>query len=249
MLEPEKPTYQSYNQFLNNYGKKKFNPVQFNSGSNNSESTIVTEEKNKTCDQQTVDENPKSPKPDVAFKPAGLKPQQPVELEKSTESLTFEEEKSAVIAEIAALKPFDVPQGWKKNSNTKLFRPITPSNSSGYSSTETLNIDSVDGENKITKVNVVSNKEADLVTKVPVSDDIEKIDKNNPVVKKLVYGTYQNMLKTYNSKANEIIPKDKVVLDKGVVEQLNSLIAQGGIEHLTGRVNPNDTKNKNYTDF
>ncbi|XP_017782714.1 PREDICTED: putative uncharacterized protein DDB_G0285869 [Nicrophorus vespilloides] len=71
---------------------------------------------------------------------------------------------------------------------------------------------------------------------VPPTTDVNKDDPN---MKKLVYNHYRNMLGAYNAKANNFIstlPRHRVVEDKGISEQLQSIALQGGLDHLNGRV-------------
>lgn len=68
--------------------------------------------------------------------------------------------------------------------------------------------------------------EISTMTSVPVVDETDRIDKNDPNVKKLVYNTYRGLLGAYNHKANDIIstlPRHCVREDRGIAKQLESI--------------------------
>lgn len=68
--------------------------------------------------------------------------------------------------------------------------------------------------------------EINTTTYVPVVDETDRIDKNDPNVKKLVYNTYRGLLGAYNHKANDIVstlPRHCVREDRGITKQLESI--------------------------
>lgn len=68
--------------------------------------------------------------------------------------------------------------------------------------------------------------EVNTMTYVPVVEETDRIDKNDPNVKKLVYNTYRGLLGAYNNKANDIIstlPRHCVREDRGIAKQLESI--------------------------
>lgn len=68
--------------------------------------------------------------------------------------------------------------------------------------------------------------EFNTTTYVPVIDETDRVDKNDPNVKKLVYNTYRGLLGAYNNKANDIIstlPRHCVREDRGIAKQLESI--------------------------
>nr|XP_023024949.1 von Willebrand factor A domain-containing protein DDB_G0292740-like [Leptinotarsa decemlineata] len=67
------------------------------------------------------------------------------------------------------------------------------------------------------------------------------LDKNDPRVKKLVYGALREMYGSYHDKANDYLatlPKNRVKKNNGLDSIINSIASQGGLEKLTGRGNP-----------
>lgn len=71
-----------------------------------------------------------------------------------------------------------------------------------------------------------NNGEINTTTYVPVIDETDRVDKNDPNVKKLVYNTYRGLLGAYNNKANDIIstmPRHCVREDRGIAKQLESI--------------------------
>uniref|UniRef100_V5GS67 Uncharacterized protein n=1 Tax=Anoplophora glabripennis TaxID=217634 RepID=V5GS67_ANOGL len=67
------------------------------------------------------------------------------------------------------------------------------------------------------------------------------IDKNDPRVKRLVYGALREMYGAYHDKANDYIatlPRNRVKKNNGLDSIINSIASQGGLEKLNGRVNP-----------
>lgn len=71
-----------------------------------------------------------------------------------------------------------------------------------------------------------TNNEINTTTYVPVIDERDGVDKNDPNVKKLVYNTYRGLLGAYNNKANDIVstlPRHCVREDRGIAKQLESI--------------------------
>lgn len=67
------------------------------------------------------------------------------------------------------------------------------------------------------------------------------IDKNDPRVKKMVYGALRGMYGAYHDKANDYLatlPKNRVKKNNGLDSIISSIAAQGGLEKLSGRANP-----------
>lgn len=67
------------------------------------------------------------------------------------------------------------------------------------------------------------------------------IDKNNPLVRKLVYGAMLDMYGAYHDKANSYVstlPKNMVKKQNGLQDIINNIAAQGGLDKLSGRANP-----------
>lgn len=72
----------------------------------------------------------------------------------------------------------------------------------------------------------MNDAEFNTTTYVPVIDETDRVDKNDPNVKKLVYNTYRGLLGAYNNKANDIIstlPRHCVREDRGIAKQLESI--------------------------
>ncbi|XP_060523385.1 uncharacterized protein LOC132700209 [Cylas formicarius] len=68
------------------------------------------------------------------------------------------------------------------------------------------------------------------------------VNKNDPRVKKMVYGALRNMYGAYHDKANDYIatlPKNRVRKNNGLDSIIDSIASQGGLDKLTGRTNPN----------
>lgn len=81
-------------------------------------------------------------------------------------------------------------------------------------------------ENLLKKRVAASQGEINTTTYVPVVDETDRVDKNDPNVKKLVYNTYRGLLGAYNHKANDIIstlPRHCVREDRGIAKQLESI--------------------------
>ncbi|CAH1996395.1 unnamed protein product [Acanthoscelides obtectus] len=77
------------------------------------------------------------------------------------------------------------------------------------------------------------------------SVDGRKLDKNDPRVKKMVYGALREMYGAYHDKANDYLatlPKSRVRRNNGLDSIINSIASQGGLDKLNGRVNPNPDK-------
>ncbi|CAG9817823.1 unnamed protein product [Phaedon cochleariae] len=73
------------------------------------------------------------------------------------------------------------------------------------------------------------------------TDTAPKLDKNDPRVKKLVYGALREMYGTYHDKANDYLatlPKSRVKKNNGLDSIINSIASQGGLDKLSGRMNP-----------
>ncbi|KAH0815872.1 hypothetical protein GEV33_006919 [Tenebrio molitor] len=68
-----------------------------------------------------------------------------------------------------------------------------------------------------------------------------EIDRNNPLVRKLVYGTLRGMYGAYHDKANDMLatlPKNMVVRSNGVQDRIEQIASNGDLDKLNGRVNP-----------
>lgn len=68
------------------------------------------------------------------------------------------------------------------------------------------------------------------------------LDRNDPRVKKAVYGALRTMYGAYHDQANDYLatlPKNRVKRNNGLDSIINSIASQGGLEKLTGRGNPN----------
>nr|CAI5849237.1 unnamed protein product [Callosobruchus analis] len=77
------------------------------------------------------------------------------------------------------------------------------------------------------------------------SVDGRKLDKNDPRVKKMVYGALREMYGAYHDKANDYLatlPKNRVRRNNGLDSIINSIASQGGLDKLSGRANPNPDK-------
>ncbi|VEN51119.1 unnamed protein product [Callosobruchus maculatus] len=75
--------------------------------------------------------------------------------------------------------------------------------------------------------------------------DGRKLDKNDPRVKKMVYGALREMYGAYHDKANDYLatlPKNRVRRNNGLDSIINSIASQGGLDKLSGRANPNPDK-------
>ncbi|XP_072394547.1 uncharacterized protein [Diabrotica undecimpunctata] len=67
------------------------------------------------------------------------------------------------------------------------------------------------------------------------------LNRNDPRVKKLVYGALQGMYGAYHDKANDYLatlPKNRVKKGNGLDSIINSIAAQGGLDKLCGRAIP-----------
>ncbi|CAG9767439.1 unnamed protein product [Ceutorhynchus assimilis] len=67
------------------------------------------------------------------------------------------------------------------------------------------------------------------------------LDRNDPRVKKAVYGALRNMYGAYHDQANDYLatlPKNRVKKNNGLDSIINSIASQGGLDKLTGRGNP-----------
>ncbi|KAG5886159.1 hypothetical protein JTB14_024839 [Gonioctena quinquepunctata] len=70
---------------------------------------------------------------------------------------------------------------------------------------------------------------------------VPALDKNDPRVKKMVYGALRGMYGAYHDKANDYLatlPKNRVRKNNGLDSIINSIASQGGLGKLNGRVNP-----------
>lgn len=68
--------------------------------------------------------------------------------------------------------------------------------------------------------------------------DAATLDRNDPRVKKAVYGALRNMYGAYHEKANDYLatlPKNRVKKGNGLDSIIDSIAAQGGLEKLCGR--------------
>ncbi|XP_050298973.1 uncharacterized protein LOC126737921 [Anthonomus grandis grandis] len=84
------------------------------------------------------------------------------------------------------------------------------------------------------------------VTKVPAQgipvQSNGTIDRNDPRVKKAVYGALRSMYGNYHDQANDYLstlPKNRVRKDNRLDSIIDSIASQGGLGKLNGRVNPN----------
>ncbi|KAF7265695.1 hypothetical protein GWI33_020778 [Rhynchophorus ferrugineus] len=67
------------------------------------------------------------------------------------------------------------------------------------------------------------------------------LDRNDPRVKKAVYGALRNMYGAFHDQANDYLatlPKNRVRKNNGLDSIINSIASQGGLDKLNGRVNP-----------
>ncbi|EFA08974.2 amyloid beta A4 precursor protein-binding family B member 1-interacting protein-like [Tribolium castaneum] len=68
-----------------------------------------------------------------------------------------------------------------------------------------------------------------------------EIDRNDPMVRKLVYGTLRGLYGAYHDKASDMLatmPKNMVVRSNGVRDRIEQIASNGDLEKLNGRVNP-----------
>lgn len=203
--KPKVP-YSSYKEFLENYNTKKFGPVrpavamqQQEKKTMKSEIFIqVNGDKKEVKERKVVMPIGENPLKRMAAPPPPPPPPQFVEIKPSP---------------VQKITP---PLENKTTTNTKANVPPPPV-------PEFL-------ENLLKKraaaLQKMNDGDINTTTYVPVIDETDRVDKNDPNVKKLVYNTYRGLLGAYNNKANGIIstlPRHCVREDRGIAKQLESI--------------------------
>lgn len=89
--------------------------------------------------------------------------------------------------------------------------------------------------------NGVTSQKISVQTNGAAQQNGGSINKNDPRVKKAVYGALRNMYGAYHDQANDYLatlPKNRVRKNNGLDDIINSIASQGGLEKLNGRANP-----------
>lgn len=87
--------------------------------------------------------------------------------------------------------------------------------------------------------------------KITNNNEME-IDKNHPMVKKLVNEAMRDMYQNYHEKANDYVnslPRHMVKRENNLQNIINDIAAQGGLDKLSGRSNPDADKRVVVTDL
>ncbi|KAL1497878.1 hypothetical protein ABEB36_008764 [Hypothenemus hampei] len=94
---------------------------------------------------------------------------------------------------------------------------------------------------KPTSIQKANNIPKQITVQMSNGNSNGSIDKNDPRVKKAVYGALRHMYGAYHDQANDYLatlPKNRVRKNNGLDSIIDTIASQGGLDKLTGRVNP-----------